>query len=73
MNLLLDAALGDAARGISVYPVHWPHPTLGCSCRHGPAANRPAKHPLVRHGIHDATTNPGQLERWWQRWPAWRT
>jgi Bifunctional DNA primase/polymerase, N-terminal len=69
MNLLLDAALGYAARGIPVYPVHWPRPTLGCSCRQGPACDRPAKHPLVRHGFHDATTNPGQLERWWQRWP----
>jgi Bifunctional DNA primase/polymerase, N-terminal len=69
MNLLLDAALGHAARGVPVYPVHWPRPTLGCSCRQGPACDRPAKHPLVRHGIHDATTNPGQLERWWQRWP----
>jgi hypothetical protein len=74
MNLLLDAALGYAARGIPVYPVHWPRPTpgaatLGCSCPRGPACDRPAKHPLVRHGIHDATTNPAQLERWWQRWP----
>jgi hypothetical protein len=74
MNLLLDAALGYAARGIPVYPVHWPHPTpgaatLACSCSRGPACDRPAKHPLVRHGIHDATTSPAQLERWWQRWP----
>jgi Bifunctional DNA primase/polymerase, N-terminal len=74
VNLLLDAALGYAARGIPVYPVHWPRPTpgattLGCSCPRGPACDRPAKHPLVRHGIHDATTNPGQLERWWHRWP----
>jgi hypothetical protein len=75
VNLLLDAALGYAARGIPVHPVHWPRPTPGvtthcCSCPRGPACDRPAKHPLVRHGIHDATTNPGQLERWWQRWPA---
>jgi len=73
MNLLLDAALGYAARGIPVYPVHWPRPTPGattlcCSCPRGPACDRPAKHPLVRHGIHDATTNPGQLQRWWQHW-----
>jgi hypothetical protein len=74
MNALLDAALGYAARGIPVYPAHWPCPapggaSPGCSCRHGAACDRPAKHPLVRHGIHDATTNPAQLERWWQRWP----
>jgi hypothetical protein len=74
MNALLDAARGYAARGIPVYPVHWPHPTpggasLACSCPGGPACDRPAKHPLVRHGIHDATCDPAQLERWWHRWP----
>jgi Bifunctional DNA primase/polymerase, N-terminal len=74
MTALLDAALGYAARGIPVYPVHWPRPIPGgaslcCSCRHGPACDRPAKHPLVRHGIHDASTDPAQLEDWWRRWP----
>jgi hypothetical protein len=74
MNALLDAALGYAARGIPVYPAHWPRPapggaSLGCSCRHGPACDRSAKHPLVHHGVNDATTNPAQLERWWSRWP----
>ena len=33
------------------------------------ACDRPAKHPLVRHGVNDATTDPAQLQRWWQRWP----
>ncbi len=74
MNVLLGAALDYAARGIPVYPVHWPRPEwggarLGCSCRRGPSCDRPAKHPLVRHGVHDATSDPAQLERWWQRWP----
>jgi hypothetical protein len=75
MSELLDAALGYAARGIPVYPVHWPRPTppggarLGCSCPRGLGCDRPAKHPLVRHGVNDATTSPGQLERWWSRWP----
>jgi Bifunctional DNA primase/polymerase, N-terminal len=75
MNARLDAALGYAARGIPVYPVHWPRPTpggatLACSCPRGPSCDRPAKHPLVRRGLHDATTSPAQLERWWSRWPA---
>jgi hypothetical protein len=72
MSALLDAALGYAARGIPVYPVHWPRPAGGaatCSCQRGAACDRPAEHPLVRHGIHDATTNPAQLGRWWRRWP----
>src|SRR5215218_11080983 len=75
MSALLDAALGYAARGIPVYPVHWPRPgwgepSLACSCARGVLCDRPAKHPLVRHGIHDATCDPIQLERWWSRWPA---
>jgi hypothetical protein len=74
MSALLDAALGYAAWGIPVYPVHWPRPTqvgasLACSCPRGPTCDRPAKHPLVRHGVNDATTSPRQLERWWSRWP----
>jgi hypothetical protein len=74
MNALQDAALGYATRGIPVYPVHWPRGTKGgtalaCSCPRGAGCDRPAKHPLVRHGINDATTNPAQLERWWSRWP----
>jgi hypothetical protein len=40
-----------------------------CSCRRGPGCDRPAKHPLVHHGLHDATCDPGQLQDWWQRWP----
>jgi hypothetical protein len=74
MSALLDAALGYAARGIPVYPVHWPRPTpggasLACSCPRGPACDRPAKHPLVRHGIKQATTDPEVIGRWWRRWP----
>jgi hypothetical protein len=74
MNVLLEAALGYAAWGVPVYPVHWPHSDaagagLACSCPRGRYCDRPAKHPLVRHGVRDATTSPAQLERWWQRWP----
>jgi len=74
MNRLLEAALGYAARGIPVYPVHWPHPTpggatLACSCPRGPGCDRPAKHPLLRHGVKEATTDPDMLGRWWRRWP----
>jgi hypothetical protein len=70
----LDAARGYAARGIPVYPIHWPRPTPGgatlvCSCPRWPACDRPAKHPLVRRGVNDATTSPAQLKRWWRRWP----
>jgi Bifunctional DNA primase/polymerase, N-terminal len=74
VNRLLEAALGYAARGIPVYPVHWPRPSAGgarltCSCPRGPGCDRPAKHPLVRHGVRDATTDPDRIGRWWRRWP----
>jgi Bifunctional DNA primase/polymerase, N-terminal len=74
MTPLLEAALGYAARGIPVYPVHWPRPIpggagLACSCRRGPACDRPAKHPLVHHGVKQASTDPDPIRRWWCRWP----
>jgi Bifunctional DNA primase/polymerase, N-terminal len=74
MNALLDAALGYAARGIPVYPIHWPRPTpggasLACSCLRGAGCDRAAKHPLTRHGVKDASTSPVQLQQWWRRWP----
>jgi Bifunctional DNA primase/polymerase, N-terminal len=74
MTRLLEAALGYAARGIPVYPVHWPRPipsgvSLACSCSRGVACDRPAKHPLLRHGVKEATTDPDRIGRWWRRWP----
>ena len=74
MSALLDAALAYAGRGIPVYPIHWPRPSpggtaLACSCPRGRYCDRPAKHPLVWHGIKDASRDPTQLARWWQRWP----
>ena len=74
MSALREAALAYTARGIPVYPVHWPRPgrggaSLACSCPRGPACDRPAKHPLVRHGVKEATTDPDRIGRWWHRWP----
>jgi Bifunctional DNA primase/polymerase, N-terminal len=73
MNRLQEAALGYAAQGIPVYPVHWPCPSadgasLACSCSRGVGCDRPAKHPLVGHGVKDATTDPDRIGRWWHRW-----
>jgi hypothetical protein len=73
MNPLLEAALGYAARGIPVYPVHWPGPgpggaRLACSCPRGLACERAAKHPLLRHGVREATTDADRIGRWWHRW-----
>jgi hypothetical protein len=33
------------------------------------ACDRPAKHPLVRHGVKEATADLHRIRRWWRRWP----
>lgn len=62
----LGAALAYAARGWAVFPLHaW---RAGrCSCRRD--CPHPAKHPLTRHGFHDATTDEPIIRSWWGRWP----
>jgi hypothetical protein len=60
-------ALGLARRGWPVLPCH--HPTAdGCSCGHADCTS-PGKHPRIRHGLHDATTEPTVIRRWWRNWP----
>jgi hypothetical protein len=39
-----------------------------CSCRR-PGCAHPAKHPVTRHGLLEATTEPDRIRSWWQRWP----
>jgi len=66
--MLLEVALAYARHGIPVLPVHTPVPD-GCSCDR-PGCDRPGKHPRLRHGLTDASTDPRQIEIWWSRWPA---
>jgi hypothetical protein len=73
---LRDAALAYAKQGFRVLPLHHPiqvrsrkQPgSVGCSCG-DPECGPVGKHPRTRNGLHDATADPGQLARWWQRWP----
>ncbi|MBF9132249.1 bifunctional DNA primase/polymerase [Plantactinospora sp. S1510] len=72
MSPLLRAALKYAAAGVPVLPLHTPT-EAGCSCG-GTDCDRPGKHPrwhrsLLRHGLHDASTRPELIRRWWTRWP----
>ena len=69
------AALGYARLGYRVLPLHHPLTSnaiqgrgMLCSC--GDSACRAiGKHPLTPHGLHDATSDPAELGRWWRRWP----
>lgn len=67
MSQLLEAALGYAARGWPVLPLHgW----TGASCTCGQAdCSSPAKHPRTKHGLKDATTDTRAVRSWWGRWP----
>ena len=68
--MLLTAALAYARHGIPVLPVHTPEPGGGCSCDRGVRCERSGKHPRLRHGLTQASTDPRQIEMWWTRWPA---
>lgn len=68
-NPLLTAALAYAARGWHVFPCHTPT-VDGCSCLKRTACTDRGKHPRTKNGLKDATTDPGQIRRWWQQmWP----
>lgn len=54
-----DAALRYAGWGWPVFPLQ--APTVGDP--------ETGKRPLVARGLHEATTDPEQIRRWWARWP----
>lgn len=62
----LEAALAYGAAGwpvLAVAGVRWGE----CGC--GRSCESPGKHPLTRHGVHDATTDPVLIGEWWRRSP----
>jgi hypothetical protein len=80
---LRAAALGYAARGVPVLPLHTPQlcpvtaerdqaiVAVGCSCG-DQGCDRPGKHPriqLVRHGVAQASSDRKRVEGWWRRAP----
>jgi hypothetical protein len=66
----LTAALAYARHGIPVLPVHTPDLRGVCSCDKGARCDSPGKHPRLRHGLNDASTDPRLIELWWTRWPS---
>src|SRR5262245_13939374 len=65
---LLDAALGYAARGWPVIPLHSPT-GVGCSCHMGSRCESVGKHPRLKRWRNEASCDPGVIERWWTAWP----
>jgi hypothetical protein len=61
------AALAYARLGWPVLPLHNPV-AGGCSCGAARCPS-PAKHPRLRHGVTEATTDARTLAAWWSRWP----
>ncbi|MEU4243962.1 bifunctional DNA primase/polymerase [Actinoplanes sp. NPDC026619] len=66
---LVAAAIGYAAAGMAVLPLHTPGAGGVCSCRAGAVCGSPGKHPRVRRGLHDASRQPQVIRAWWSRWP----
>jgi hypothetical protein len=60
----LEHALAYAQRGWSVFPLH---SIVHGRCACGRDCGSPGKHPLVRRGLHEATTDPAVIKEWWTR------
>lgn len=63
---LLDAALGYAGRGWRVFPLHGIVNGV-CTCGRDDCGSA-GKHPLVRRGLYEATTDARAIKEWWRRW-----
>jgi len=58
-----DAALGYAELGWFVFPIHTVDDRLMCTCGTANCGDA-GKHPMVRRGLKDASTDPKQIEIW---------
>ena len=64
---LVEVALRYAEHGWPVLPLHTPQ-RRGCSCTATDCGSA-GKHPRTSRGVHDASTDPDQIQAWWTRWP----
>ncbi len=65
---LLSAAVGYAAKGWPVFPLH----TISngvCTCTLGQKCHSPGKHPRTPNGFKDGTFDLATVEQWWTRSP----
>jgi putative DNA primase/helicase len=66
---MLNKALGFADKGMRVFPLFEPSAIGSCSCSDGEGCGSIGKHPRIGGGLKSATTDPGEIRRWWERWP----
>lgn len=62
----LEAALAYARRGWRVFPLHGIANGV-CTCGR-PDCGSAGKHPLVRRGLYEATTDTRVIKEWWRGW-----
>ena len=64
---MLEYALQLAGRGWRVFPCHT---TISGACSCGQACGKNAgKHPRIKEWQKVATTDQGQITKWWAKWP----
>lgn len=68
MNPVLRAALDAADRGWLVFPCHGIDRRLRCGCGRSDCTS-PGKHPLLKHGLTEASIEARRIASWWNRWP----
>lgn len=64
---LVEWACWYASQGHPVFPLHTPLST-GCSCRREDCPDI-GKHPRIKGGLTNATTDVARLRSWWKQWP----
>lgn len=64
----LPFALEYAARGWRVFPLFYVLKEGGCACRRE-KCNRVGKHPTVKNGVMEATTDEATIRQWWTDMP----
>ena len=73
-----------AAAGFAVLPIWWgveneaataeeiekgEKPRLICACEKGAECDRPAKHPIPKKGVAQATKDAARVSAWWAEFP----
>jgi hypothetical protein len=63
-----EAAMEYVQRGWLVFPLHYAVSKGKCSCSQ-PDCQSPAKHPMTKQGLKDASKDHKQIKEWWTRNP----